>query len=69
MLSLVRSNRDGVVGFLSDKRRMNVAVTRARRMVCMVCDSSTMERDPFLCSLVEYFQGNPVCAVQFPQQL
>ena len=52
---MVRSNSSGSVGFLSDCRRMNVAVTRARRHVCLVCDSETVSQDPFLKRLVDYF--------------
>ncbi|XWS56247.1 hypothetical protein CRYUN_Cryun09bG0069600 [Craigia yunnanensis] len=45
-----------VVGFLSDHRRMNVAVTRARRQCCLVCDTETVTSDGFLKQLVEYFE-------------
>lgn len=51
-----RSNTTGEVGFLSDVRRMNVAVTRARRHVALVCDSETVSQDAFLGRLVEYVQ-------------
>jgi superfamily I DNA and/or RNA helicase len=44
------------VGFLADQRRMNVAVTRARRHCALVCDSETVSRDPFLKRLVQYFE-------------
>lgn len=44
------------VGFLSDCRRMNVAVTRARRQCCLVCDTETVSSDGFLKRLVEYFE-------------
>jgi superfamily I DNA and/or RNA helicase len=50
------SNTSGAVGFLADARRMNVAVTRARRHVALVCDSDTVTQDPFLGRLVEYVQ-------------
>ena len=46
----------GEVGFLADQRRMNVAVTRARRHCALVCDSETVSRDPFLKRLVQYFE-------------
>jgi superfamily I DNA and/or RNA helicase len=54
VLSLVRSNGDGEVGFLRDSRRINVAVTRAKRHLCVVCDSETVCHDPFVASLVEH---------------
>jgi hypothetical protein len=50
------SNPSGEVGFLADVRRMNVAVTRARRHVALVCNSETVGQDPFLGLLIEYVQ-------------
>ncbi|XP_068963279.1 DNA-binding protein SMUBP-2-like, partial [Petaurus breviceps papuanus] len=55
ILSFVRSNRKGEVGFLAEDRRINVAVTRARRHVTIVCDSRTISNDAFLKKLVDYF--------------
>ncbi|GIL45596.1 hypothetical protein Vafri_2803 [Volvox africanus] len=55
VISMVRSNEAGEVGFLSDRRRMNVAVTRARRHCAVVCDSETVSHDDFLKRLVDYF--------------
>ncbi|CAJ1458896.1 unnamed protein product [Effrenium voratum] len=54
LISLVRSNEHGVVGFLSDFRRLNVAVTRARKHVMIVGDASTISKDSILSSLYEY---------------
>ncbi|ERN11784.1 DNA-binding protein SMUBP-2 isoform X1 [Amborella trichopoda] len=54
IISMVRSNSHQEVGFLSDRRRMNVAVTRARRQCCIVCDSETVSHNDFLKRLVEY---------------
>lgn len=54
VLSLVRSNSRGEVGFLSDQRRINVAITRARRHLCVVCDSQTCKNNPFLKSFLDY---------------
>ena len=56
VISLVRSNENGEVGFLSDKRRMNVAITRARRHCTIVGDSDTASNDPFLAALFRYFE-------------
>ncbi|KAF2940068.1 uncharacterized protein [Oryza sativa Japonica Group] len=58
IISMVRSNSKKEVGFLSDHRRMNVAVTRARRQCCLVCDVETVSNDKFLKRLVEYFEEN-----------
>ncbi|KAM6157932.1 DNA-binding protein SMUBP-2 [Rhynchocyon petersi] len=55
ILSFVRSNRKGEVGFLAEDRRINVAVTRARRHVAVICDSRTVSNHAFLKALVSYF--------------
>ncbi|KAM7264647.1 hypothetical protein ACFE04_002330 [Oxalis oulophora] len=67
VISMVRSNSKKEVGFLSDRRRMNVAVTRARRQCCIVCDSETVSCDGFLKRLVEYFEehGEYLSASEF----
>ncbi|XP_019132765.2 DNA-binding protein SMUBP-2 [Larimichthys crocea] len=54
VLSLVRSNRKGEVGFLAEDRRINVAVTRARRHVAVVCDTQTVQSHAFLKSLISH---------------
>ncbi|CAF0704160.1 unnamed protein product [Brachionus calyciflorus] len=54
VLSLVRSNSRGEVGFLADERRINVAITRARRHLCVVGDSQTCKNNPFLKSFLDY---------------
>lgn len=46
------------VGFLSDKRRFNVAVTRARRHCAVVADTETVSKDAFLKSLIKYMEEN-----------
>lgn len=58
IISAVRSNTRGEVGFLSDSRRMNVAVTRARKHCCLIIDSDTSRSDTFLANLVEYFESH-----------
>lgn len=54
VLSLVRSNPEGQIGFLADHRRLNVAVTRARRHCAIVADSATLASDPILAGLIEH---------------
>lgn len=56
-ISAVRSNDKREVGFLADERRMNVAVTRARRQCILVCDSETLQRDALLAGMVAHFQA------------
>ena len=57
IISLVRSNPKGEIGFLGDVRRMNVAMTRARRKLFVVGDSATLSCHPFYRRLIEYFEG------------
>jgi hypothetical protein len=53
-ISLTRSNRSGDIGFLSDIRRMNVGMTRARRKLLVVGDSSTLSVHPFFKELLAF---------------
>ncbi len=53
-ITLTRSNRQGEIGFLSDIRRMNVGMTRARRKLLLVGDSSTLCCHPFFVDLLAY---------------
>jgi predicted DNA helicase len=57
-ISLVRSNSDSNIGFLSDIRRMNVAMTRARKKLVIVGDSATLSVLPFYENLISYAQAN-----------
>ena len=60
ILSLVRSNINKNLGFIVEKRRLNVGVTRARRQLVLVCDSSTVGQDEFLGKFVTYMRENGV---------
>ncbi|MHC2066629.1 AAA domain-containing protein [Bremerella sp. T1] len=54
LISLVRSNNSGEIGFLLDTRRMNVALTRARRKLILIGDSSTIGGNSFYERLLQY---------------
>jgi superfamily I DNA and/or RNA helicase len=53
-IGMARSNSDGEIGFLADTRRMNVAMTRARKKLVIIGDSSTLAVLPFYADLVTY---------------
>lgn len=57
LISLVRSNDGGDIGFLRDLRRMNVAITRARMKFIILGSSETMTSHPFYKKLYEYVEG------------
>jgi ATP-dependent RNA/DNA helicase IGHMBP2 len=54
IVSLVRSNETGEVGFLADVRRMNVALTRARKKLVVVGDGATIARHPFYAAFLAH---------------
>ena len=56
ILSLVRSNEDGDIGFLKDYRRMNVAITRAKEQLFIVGDSATIGSDVFYNAFLTYIE-------------
>ena len=56
LVSLTRSNPDNEIGFLADRRRLNVALTRARRKLIVVGDDATVTVDPVFRDFVEYVQ-------------
>jgi len=57
VISLVRSNDEGQIGFLRDLRRMNVAITRARMKLIILGDAQTMTTHPFYRKLYEYVKA------------
>ena len=57
LISLVRSNDEGQIGFLKDLRRMNVAMTRARMKLIILGNKNTMTKHPFYKKLWEYVEG------------
>ncbi len=56
VISMVRSNANGEVGFLSEVRRTNVALTRARRKLIVIGDSATLASHPFYARMLEHFE-------------
>lgn len=54
LISLVRANDNGQIGFLNDLRRMNVAITRARMKLIIIGDASTLEKHAFYRELYAY---------------
>lgn len=57
LVSLVRSNQAGELGFCSDIRRVNVALTRARKKLIVIGDSATLARHPFYAGFVRYAEA------------
>ena len=57
-ISLVRSNEKSVIGFLADIRRMNVAMTRARKKLVIIGDSGTIAKNDFYNSFIDYIHEN-----------
>jgi len=56
LLTMVRSNPEGIIGFLADRRRSNVAMTRAKRKLIMVGDSATLCIHDFYADVLKYFE-------------
>ena len=57
IISLVRSNNEGEIGFLKDYRRMNVAMTRAKNRLFIIGDSATLGSDSFYAQLLDYAES------------
>ena len=58
VISMVRDNDKGDIGFLRDLRRMNVAITRARMKLIIVGNADTLSRHPFYADLLEYIAAH-----------
>jgi len=57
-ISMTRSNPDSKIGFLSEIRRMNVAITRARKKLVIIGDSATLSQLPFYAGFISYAEVN-----------
>ena len=57
VLDLVRANERGEIGFLGDLRRINVALTRARRFLLVIADSATLGGQPYYAALIAAFDA------------
>jgi len=58
ILSFVRSNNNSEVGFLADKKRINVALTRPKKMLIIICDSNTLKCNSFMKKMINYYFEN-----------
>jgi ATP-dependent RNA/DNA helicase IGHMBP2 len=57
LITLVRSNATGEIGFLGDTRRMNVALTRAKRKLIVIGDSATLSTNEFYANMIGYIES------------
>lgn len=60
IISTVRSNENGNIGFLRDLRRLNVAITRAKRKLIIIGNTNTLETNPTYSRLIEFARQNNV---------
>lgn len=60
LISCVRSNSEGEIGFLADTRRMNVALTRAKRCLLVIGDSATLGSNSFFARMLTHFESERV---------
>ncbi|MGL4780352.1 MAG: AAA domain-containing protein [Bacteroidales bacterium] len=67
-ISLVRANDNGNIGFLSDLRRMNVAITRARMKLFVLGDADTLTAHPFYDKLYQYFEDKGEIEYAAPEE-
>jgi ATP-dependent RNA/DNA helicase IGHMBP2 len=57
LITLVRSNESSEIGFLGDTRRMNVALTRAKRKLIVIGNSATLASHTFYANMIQYFES------------
>ena len=60
IISTVRSNHDRNIGFLNDLRRLNVAITRAKRKLIIIGNKETLKNNPVYARLIEFAQNENV---------
>jgi predicted DNA helicase len=60
LISFVRSNKEKILGFLSDLRRLNTAITRAKRKLICVGDSETLKSHPVYAGFIDFIRKNGV---------
>ncbi len=58
IMSFVRSNDHGEIGFLIDKKRINVSLTRPKKLLILICDGNTLNTNPFLKDVFQYYEKN-----------
>lgn len=68
LISMVRGNDDGRIGFLNDLRRMNVAITRARMKLIVLGDTSTLSHHPFYKRLIDHIAEHGKVDVIEPEE-
>ena len=67
LISMVRGNDEGRIGFLNDLRRMNVAITRARMKLIVLGDTSTLSLHPFYKKLIDHFSEHGRMVILQPE--
>lgn len=68
IISMVRGNDEGRIGFLNDLRRMNVAITRARMKLIVLGDTSTLVHNKFYSKLIKHISEHGVMQVEEPEE-
>ena len=68
LISMVRGNDEGRIGFLNDLRRMNVAITRARMKLFILGDTTTLAHHPFYKKLIDHVAEHGKMIVVEPEE-